>query len=125
MNNGTITLSAQEKAAIQEAIKQKRMDEASTSTVEAIGEMICMRPTPRPMITKAGIHLPDDDEDAPRNQYGKVLSIGPAVDPAKCPVKVGDEVVIGKYIEIQPDIGGHKFILVPWQAVLGKIERQA
>lgn len=85
-----------------------------------------MRPTPRPTMTKAGIHLPDDEgEDAPRNQYGKVLSLGPAVPLDKCPVKVGDEVVIGKYIEVQPDIGGHKFILVPWQAVLGKIERQA
>lgn len=107
---------------VREEARAKQKDELTTSAVRAMGEHVAIRPKARPSVTKAGIHLPDE-EGAPANQYGIVLSIGPAVDPIKCPIAEGDEVVIGKYIEVQPDVGGHKVCLLPWQAVLGKVER--
>lgn len=119
----TFHMTATEAAALREAAAERAKDAATTSTVTAIGEHIALRPKPRPSVTKAGVFLPDEDNE-PQQQYGTVLSIGSGVDLAQCPIKVGDEVVIGKYIEVQPDIGGHKVVILPWKAVLGKIERK-
>lgn len=102
--------------------QERSKDEATTSKVVAVGEYIVVRAKPRPSMTKAGIHIPDEGE--PAQKYGTILSIGAAVDTTKNPLAVGDEVIVGKWFPAQPDIGGHTFLLVPVQAVLGKIERQ-
>jgi len=76
--------------------------------------------------TAGGIYLPDTAKEKP--QIGKVKAAGPGKfqDDGKrirMSVKVGDEVIYGKYIGNDVEVEGKKLVIVRESDLLGVVER--
>ncbi len=76
--------------------------------------------------TAGGIVLPDTAKEKP--QRGTVIAVGPGKmlsdgQRAGMDVKVGDEVVYGKYAGTEVEISGEKYVIIRENDVLGVIEK--
>jgi len=76
--------------------------------------------------TTGGIYLPDTAKEKP--QMGKVLAAGPGKiqdDGKRSPmsVKVGDEVIYGKYTGNEVEVEGKKMVILRESDLLGVAER--
>jgi len=76
--------------------------------------------------TTGGIYLPDTAKEKP--QVGKVVAAGPGKlleDGKRNPmsVKVGDEVIYGKYTGNDVEVEGKKFVILRESDLLGIVER--
>ncbi|MCH8215482.1 MAG: co-chaperone GroES [Planctomycetes bacterium] len=76
--------------------------------------------------TSGGIFLPDNAQEKP--QIGKVVAAGPGAlqDAGKrtaMSVKKGDEVVYGKYMGNDIEVGSKKYVILRETDLLGIVER--
>ena len=76
--------------------------------------------------TAGGIYLPDKAKEKP--QIGKVIAAGPGKvldDGKRAPmnVKVGDEVIYGKYMGNDVEVDGKKYVILRESDLLGVVER--
>jgi len=76
--------------------------------------------------TTGGIYLPDTAKEKP--QVGKVVAAGPGklLDDGKrnpMSVKVGDEVIYGKYIGNDVEVEGKKLVVLRESDLLGIVDR--
>ncbi len=76
--------------------------------------------------TSGGIFLPDNAQEKP--QIGKVVAAGPGAlqDAGKrtaMSVKKGDEVVYGKYMGNDIEVGNKKYVILRETDLLGIVER--
>ncbi len=76
--------------------------------------------------TAGGIVLPDTAREKP--QRGQVIATGPGKlltdgKRAGMDVKVGDEVVYGKYVGTEIEVSGEKYVIIRENDVLGIIEK--
>jgi len=76
--------------------------------------------------TSGGIYLPDTAKEKP--QIGKILSAGPGrlLDDGKrnpMSVKIGDEVIYGKYTGNDVEVEGKKVVILHESDLLGIVER--
>jgi len=76
--------------------------------------------------TSGGIYLPDTAKEKP--QIGKVIAAGPGklLDDGKrnaMSVKVGDEVIYGKYTGNDVEVEGKKVVILRESDLLGIVER--
>ena len=76
--------------------------------------------------TTGGIYLPDTAKEKP--QVGKVLAAGPGklLDDGKrnpISVKVGDEVIYGKYTGNDVEVEGKKLVILRESDLFGIVER--
>ena len=76
--------------------------------------------------TSGGIFLPDNAQEKP--QIGKVVAAGPGTlqDGGKrtaMSVKKGDEVVYGKYMGNDIEVGSKKYVILRETDLLGIVER--
>lgn len=74
--------------------------------------------------TAGGIIIPETSSDKP--QRGKVLAAGPGKYEngtlRKLDVKVGDEVLFGKYSGTEVKVGGHDVLVMREEDIMGVIE---
>jgi len=76
--------------------------------------------------TSGGIYLPDTAKEKP--QIGKIIAAGPGklLDDGKrnaMSVKVGDEVIYGKYTGNDVEVEGKKVVILRESDLLGIVER--
>ncbi len=76
--------------------------------------------------TAGGIVLPDTAKEKP--QRGTVIAVGPGKmlndgNRSGMDVKVGDEVVYGKYAGTEIEVSGEKYVIIRENDVLGIIEK--
>jgi len=76
--------------------------------------------------TTGGIYLPDTAKEKP--QVGKVVAAGPGklLDDGKrnpMSVKVGDEVIYGKYTGNEVEVEGKKLVILRESDLLGIVDR--
>lgn len=75
--------------------------------------------------TASGILLPDTAKEKPTR--GKVISVGPGKQdekgkPMELGVRVGDQVIYGKYSGTEVEVEGEKFVILRETDILGIIE---
>ncbi len=76
--------------------------------------------------TAGGIFLPDTAKEKP--QIGKVVAAGPGAlldngERGSMSVKVGDEVIYGKYMGNDVEVDGKKLVILKESDLLGIVER--
>ncbi len=75
--------------------------------------------------TASGILLPDSAKEKPTK--GKVISVGPGKlddngKPMELSVRVGDQVIYGKYSGTDVEVEGEKFVILRESDILGVVE---
>jgi chaperonin GroES len=89
-----------------------------------LGDRVVIKPVEREERTKSGILLPDTAKEKP--QRGKVVAVGPGKlrdsgDRTALSVKVGDEVLFGKYAGSEVKEGGKELKVLRESDILAKI----
>ena len=66
--------------------------------------------------TASGLYIPDTAKEKP--QEGKVIAAGPGKKDEPMEVKVGDEVLYGKYAGTEVTVEGKKYLIVKQSDIL-------
>ena len=66
--------------------------------------------------TASGLYIPDTAKEKP--QEGKVIAVGPGKKDEPMEVKVGDEVLYGKYAGTEVTVEGKKYLIVKQSDIL-------
>ena len=66
--------------------------------------------------TASGIYIPDTAKEKP--QQGKVIAVGPGKKDEPMEVKVGDEVLYGKYAGTEVTVEDKKYLIVKQSDIL-------
>lgn len=94
--------------------------------LKPLADRVVVKQTEAEEKTASGIILPDAAKEKPTR--GKVLAVGPGKLDEKTGkthalnVKVGDQVVYGKYSGSEVEIDGQKFVILRESDLLGVIE---
>jgi chaperonin GroES len=78
--------------------------------IKPLADRVLVLPDEAEQKTAAGIIIPDTAKEKP--QKGKVVSVGPGTKDHEMTVKVGDEVLYGKYSGTEVDIDGTKYMIM-------------
>lgn len=78
--------------------------------IKPLADRVLVLPDEAEQKTAAGIIIPDTAKEKP--QKGKVVSVGPGTKDHVMTVKVGDEVLYGKYSGTEVDIDGTKYMIM-------------
>ena len=76
-------------------------------------------PNPAEEKTAGGLIIPDTAKEKPL--AGKVVAVGPGTSEIKMEVKVGDEVLYGKYAGTEIHIDGKDYLIMKQQDILAII----
>ena len=91
-----------------------------------LDDRVVVQPTEAEEVTAGGIVLPDSAREKP--QRGKVVARGPGklLDTGKrgeMDVKVGDEVVYGKYSGTEVEVSGETYVILRESDILGVFQK--
>jgi chaperonin GroES len=89
-----------------------------------LDDRVVVRPLEAEEVTAGGIYLPDAAKEKP--QRGKVLATGPGKlldsgNRGELSVKVGDEVIFGKYGGSEVEVDGEELKILREQDILAKV----
>ncbi|WP_418679740.1 co-chaperone GroES [Alistipes putredinis] len=76
-------------------------------------------PTPADENTAGGLIIPDTAKEKPL--AGKVIAVGPGTSEIKMEVKVGDQVLYGKYAGQEINVDGADYLIMKQQDILAII----
>jgi len=98
----------------------------SKTTIRPLDDRIVVKPSDPEEKTPGGIVLPDTAKEKP--QRGEVIAAGPGKlledgERAEMLVKVGDEVLYGKYSGTEVELDGEKYVILRESDVLAVIEK--
>ena len=98
----------------------------SKTTIRPLDDRIVVKPSDPEEKTPGGIVLPDTAKEKP--QRGEVIAAGPGKllengERAEMLVKVGDEVLYGKYSGTEVELDGEKYVILREGDVLAVIEK--
>ncbi|RJP33784.1 MAG: co-chaperone GroES [Phycisphaerales bacterium] len=90
-----------------------------------LDDRILLEPCEAEEVTAGGIVLPDSAREKP--QRGHVIAVGPGKlldsgERGQMSVKMGDEVLYGKYSGTEIDFSGDKYIVIRENDLLGIVE---
>ena len=71
--------------------------------------------------TASGLIIPDSAKEKPA--AGKVIAVGPGTAEVKMEVKVGDEVLYGKYAGTELNIDGESYLMMAQRDILAVVEK--
>jgi chaperonin GroES len=91
-----------------------------------LDDRVVIKPSQAQDKTAGGIFLPDTAKEKP--MIGKIVWVGPGKvqeDGKRTPVSVkkDDEVVYGKYMGTEIEIGGQKYVIIRESDLLGVLEK--
>ena len=69
--------------------------------------------------TASGLYIPDTAKEKPL--AGKVIAVGPGTSDVKMEVKVGDQVLYGKYAGQEINVDGTDYLIMKQQDILAII----
>lgn len=78
--------------------------------VKPLSDRVIVLPNPAEEKTAAGIIIPDTAKEKPL--VGKVVAVGPGTSEVKMEVKVGDQVLYGKYAGTEILIEGTDYLIM-------------
>ena len=87
--------------------------------VKPLSDRVLVLPNPAEEKTAGGLIIPDTAKEKPL--AGKVVAVGPGTSEIKMEVKVGDEVLNGKYAGTEIHIDGKDYLIMKQQDILAII----
>lgn len=88
--------------------------------IRPLSDRVLIEPAPAEEVTMSGIIIPDSAKEKPLR--GKVLAVGNGTKDEPMALKVGDDVLYGKYAGTEIELEGTKYIMMRQSDVLAVIE---
>ncbi len=79
-------------------------------SIKPIGDRVVVEPAPAEEKTASGIYIPDTAKEKP--QSGKVVAVGSGKVDEPMTVKVGDQVLYGKYSGTEITYEGQEYLIM-------------
>ena len=77
--------------------------------IKPLADRVLVEPKEAETKTASGLYIPDTAKEKP--QEGKVIAAGPGKKDEPMEVKVGDEVIYGKYAGTDVTVEGKKYLI--------------
>ena len=87
--------------------------------VKPLSDRVSILPNPAEEKTAGGLIIPDTAKEKPL--AGKVIAVGPGTSEIKMEVKVGDQVLYGKYAGQEINVDGTDYLIMKQQDILAII----
>ncbi len=87
--------------------------------VKPLSDRVLILPNPAEEKTAGGLIIPDTAKEKPL--AGKVIAVGPGTSEIKMEVKVGDEVLYGKYAGTEISIEGTTYLIMKQSDILAAL----
>lgn len=87
--------------------------------IKPLADRVLVEPKEAETKTASGLYIPDTAKEKP--QEGKVIAAGPGKKDEPMEVKVGDEVIYGKYAGTEVTVEGKKYLIVKQSDILAII----
>ena len=84
--------------------------------IKPLADRVLVEPKEAETKTASGLYIPDTAKEKP--QAGKVIAAGPGKKDEPMEVKVGDEVIYGKYAGTEVTVEGKKYLIVKQSDIL-------
>ncbi|MBR5175444.1 MAG: co-chaperone GroES [Bacteroidales bacterium] len=84
--------------------------------IKPLADRVLIEPKEAETKTASGIYIPDTAKEKP--QQGKVIAVGPGKKDEPMEVKVGDEVLYGKYAGTEVTVEEKKYLIVKQSDIL-------
>ena len=84
--------------------------------IKPLADRVLIQPKEAETKTASGLYIPDTAKEKP--QEGKVIAAGPGKKDEPMEVKVGDEVIYGKYAGTEVTVEGKKYLIVKQSDIL-------
>lgn len=84
--------------------------------IKPLADRLLVEPKEAETKTASGLYIPDTAKEKP--QEGKVIAAGPGKKDEPMEVKVGDEVLYGKYAGTEVTVEGKKYLIVKQSDIL-------
>ena len=84
--------------------------------IKPLADRVVVEPKEAETKTASGLYIPDTAKEKP--QEGKVIAAGPGKKDEPMEVKVGDEVIYGKYAGTEVTVEGKKYLIVKQSDIL-------
>lgn len=78
--------------------------------IKPLSDRVLIQPNPAEEKTAAGLIIPDTAKEKPL--AGKVVAVGPGTSEVKIEVKVGDQVLYGKYAGTEVTVEGETYLIM-------------
>ena len=78
--------------------------------ITPLSDRVLIQPNPAEEKTAAGLIIPDTAKEKPL--AGKVVAVGPGTSEVKMEVKVGDQVLYGKYAGTEVTVEGETYLIM-------------
>lgn len=78
--------------------------------IKPLSDRVLIQPNPAVEKTAAGLIIPDTAKEKPL--AGKVVAVGPGTSEVKMEVKVGDQVLYGKYAGTEVTVEGETYLIM-------------
>jgi len=88
--------------------------------VKPLSDRVLILPNAAEEKTASGLIIPDTAKEKPL--AGKVIAVGPGTTEVKMEVKVGDEVLYGKYAGTELELDGEKYLIMRQSDVLAIVK---
>ena len=93
-----------------QTIKQSNNKTINIMNIKPLADRVLVRPAEAEQKTASGIIIPDTAKEKP--QRGEVLAVGKGTKDHEMTVKVGDQVLYGKYSGTEIEIDGEKLMIM-------------
>ena len=87
--------------------------------VKPLSDRVLIKPNPAEEKTAAGLIIPDTAKEKPL--AGKVVAVGPGTSEVTMEVKVGDQVLYGKYSGTEVTVDGDDYLIMRQSDILAII----
>ena len=84
--------------------------------IKPLADRVLIEPKEAETKTASGIYIPDTAKEKP--QHGKVIAVGPGKKDEPMEVKVGEEVLYGKYAGTEVTVEDKKYLIVKQSDIL-------
>ncbi len=88
-------------------------------TIKPLADRVVIKPAPAEEKTQGGIIIPDTAKEKPLK--GEVIAVGKGTKDAEMELKVGDQVLYGKYAGTEIEIEGEKVIIMRESDILATL----
>ena len=87
--------------------------------IKPLADRVVIEPQEAQTKTASGLFIPDTAKEKP--QQGKIVAVGPGKKDEPMEVKVGDEVLYGKYAGTEVTVDDKKYLIVKQSDILAII----
>ena len=90
-------------------------------TIKPLSDRVLIEPAKAEEKTAGGIIIPDSTKEKPLK--GTVKAVGNGTKDEEMVVKIGDEVLYGKYAGTEIEVDGEKFLMMKQSDILAIVEK--